>query len=85
MDLLLLLAFFTHLKMKYLILSIITALAAASPVTMPVSEAAIQSRQLSGSSTSNDLENGRAGACPKVIFIFARASTEPGNMVRKKR
>ncbi|KAL6155288.1 hypothetical protein ACJBU6_06879 [Exserohilum turcicum] len=66
--------------MKYLILSIITALAAASPVTMPVSEAAIQSRQLSGSSTSNDLENGRAGACPKVIFIFARASTEPGNM-----
>lgn len=82
LDLLLLLAFFTHLKMKYLILSIITALAAASPVTMPVSEAAIQSRQLSGSSTSNDLENGRAGACPKVIFIFARASTEPGNMVR---
>ncbi|KAK4031866.1 cutinase-domain-containing protein [Parachaetomium inaequale] len=30
--------------------------------------------------TRNDLENGDASACPKVIFIFARASGESGNM-----
>ena len=70
--------------MKFLALSMITALAAASPIipSAAVSETALENRQLSGGlSTSNDLENGRAGACPKVIFIFARASTEPGNMV----
>ena len=46
-------------------------LAAANPVA----------RQLG--STSNDLEDGDASSCPEVIFIFARASTEPGNMVSR--
>nr|3DCN_A Chain A, Cutinase [Colletotrichum gloeosporioides]3DD5_A Chain A, Cutinase [Colletotrichum gloeosporioides]3DD5_B Chain B, Cutinase [Colletotrichum gloeosporioides]3DD5_C Chain C, Cutinase [Colletotrichum gloeosporioides]3DD5_D Chain D, Cutinase [Colletotrichum gloeosporioides]3DD5_E Chain E, Cutinase [Colletotrichum gloeosporioides]3DD5_F Chain F, Cutinase [Colletotrichum gloeosporioides]3DD5_G Chain G, Cutinase [Colletotrichum gloeosporioides]3DD5_H Chain H, Cutinase [Colletotrichum gl len=32
------------------------------------------------SSTRNELETGSSSACPKVIYIFARASTEPGNM-----
>ena len=44
--------------------------AAANPVA----------RQLS-SSTKNDLEQGSSSNCPKVIFIFARASSEQGNMV----
>ncbi|GKU05635.1 carbohydrate esterase family 5 protein [Fusarium langsethiae] len=35
---------------------------------------------LGGSSTRNDLEQGTAGSCPKAIFIFARATGEPGNM-----
>ncbi|KAM0405842.1 hypothetical protein ACHAQC_000931 [Fusarium culmorum] len=33
-----------------------------------------------GGSTRNDLEQGAAGSCPKAIFIFARATTEQGNM-----
>jgi cutinase len=29
----------------------------------------------------NDLEAGPASQCPEAILIFARGSTEPGNMV----
>lgn len=65
--------------MKFLTLSMMTALAVASPITTH-SETALEARQL-GSSTSNDLQQGQAGSCPKAIFIFARASGEPGNMV----
>ena len=36
-------------------------------------------RQLS--STKRELETGSSSACPRVILIFARASTETGNMV----
>ncbi|EUC29245.1 carbohydrate esterase family 5 protein [Bipolaris zeicola 26-R-13] len=64
--------------MKFLTLSMMTALAVASPITTR-SETALEARQL-GSSTSNDLQQGQAGACPKAIFIFARASGESGNM-----
>lgn len=54
-------------------------LAAALPTSQP---AEIEARQLS--STRNDLENGSSANCPRVIFIFARASSEPGNMVRTR-
>ncbi|EMD88117.1 carbohydrate esterase family 5 protein [Bipolaris maydis C5] len=64
--------------MKFFILSMMTALAVASPITTR-SETALEARQL-GSSTSNDLKQGQAGSCPKAIFIFARASGESGNM-----
>ena len=63
----------------------ITALVAASPMSPAAkfSENEIQARQFGfGTTTRNELENGSAEACPKAIFIFARASTETGNMVR---
>lgn len=71
--------------MKFFAFSMITALAAASPISPAAefSENALKARQLGlGQSTRNELEDGNAGACPKAIFIFARASTETGNMVR---
>jgi len=79
--------------MKFATLSMLTALAAASPISPTTqfsdneinvsdNELELQARQFGfGSTISNDLQNGRAGACPKAIFIFARASTETGNMV----
>lgn len=68
--------------MKFLSLTMLASLAAASPITLAAPEAdTLEARQL-GTSTRNELEQGRAGSCPKVIFIFARASTEVGNMVR---
>jgi cutinase len=41
----------------------------------PTVSATLEKRQ----STLNEL----SGACRKVIFVWARASTEPGNMVSK--
>jgi cutinase len=57
---------------------VVAALPAAAPVELD-NDARLAARQLS--STSNDLENGSSSNCPRVIFIFARASGEPGNMV----
>ena len=49
------------------------ALLASTAAALP----SVERRQL-GSSTSNELEN---GDCRAVTFIFARGSTEIGNMV----
>ncbi|KAF3039825.1 hypothetical protein E8E11_005267 [Didymella keratinophila] len=63
--------------MKFFLLA---GLAAASPITLAAPTAdTLEVRQF-GTSTRNELEQGRAGSCPKAIFIFARASTETGNM-----
>ncbi|KAK3303663.1 carbohydrate esterase family 5 protein [Chaetomium strumarium] len=67
--------------MKLLQLLAAAGLAAALP-TAPVEAEAIaelQARQIL-SSTRNDLESGSSSNCPKVILIFARGSTEVGNM-----
>ncbi|WYZ43266.1 hypothetical protein EsH8_VI_000965 [Colletotrichum jinshuiense] len=62
--------------MKFLsILSLAVTLVAAAPV-----EVANDLEVRQSSSTRNELESGSSSACPKVIYIFARASTEPGNM-----
>ncbi|EAQ85371.1 hypothetical protein CHGG_09385 [Chaetomium globosum CBS 148.51] len=70
--------------MKFLTLLSAAGLAAALPAASPPTEqnnaAQIEARQLS--STRNDLVNGNSANCPSVIFIFARASGEPGNMRR---
>ncbi|KAF5517428.1 Cutinase 1 [Colletotrichum aenigma] len=63
--------------MKFLsIVSLAITLAVAAPVEVETG-VALETRQ---SSTRNELETGSSSACPKVIYIFARASTEPGNM-----
>lgn len=73
--------------MKFLaIVSLCAALVAAAPIEGPVevavdaSVAELEVRQTG--LTRNELESGSNSACPRVIFIFARASTELGNMVR---
>lgn len=50
-------------------------LSASSTLASPIE---LSTRQLGGSSTSNELQNGE---CQDVTFIFARGSTEIGNMV----
>ncbi|KAH7202963.1 cutinase-domain-containing protein [Fusarium oxysporum] len=63
--------------------TIITALLAASASALPTDQdtaAAIEARQFGGSSTRNDLSNGNSASCPPVIFIYARGSTETGNL-----
>jgi cutinase len=58
------------MKLSIALISAIAGLASA------VSPGVLQKRQ----TTQNDLKN---GACKKVTLIFARASTEIGNMVGK--
>ena len=71
--------------MKFLQLLALAGLAAALPAPVPAlvkvdpTAGEIEARQLS--STRTDLERGSSSNCPRVIYIFARGSTEPGNMV----
>lgn len=63
------------------LLSVITAVASAVPLGDSASEGAqLEARQLG--TTRTDLEDGDAANCPSAILIYARGSTEPGNMVR---
>jgi len=75
--------------MKFLTISFFTVLSIASPIAVPIavpkpvavdtSEIALEVRESIISRTA--LETGSSSACPKAILIFARGSTEPGNMV----
>jgi cutinase len=60
--------------------SLLAGLGAALPTALEVvpTEEGIQARQTS-SDTRNELQTG--GTCPPVIFIYARGSTESGNLV----
>ena len=58
--------------------SLFAGLVAALPAVELAPAEVLDARQLGGN-TRNDLQNG--GACPPVIFIFARGSTESGNLV----
>jgi len=74
--------------MKFLTISFFTVLSIASPIAVPIavpkpvavdtSEIALEVRESIISRTA--LETGSSSACPKAILIFARGSTEPGNM-----
>jgi cutinase len=63
--------------------SIAAAFLAATASALPAAqESALEARQLFGGSiTRNDLTQGSASACPGVIFVYARGSTEAGNLV----
>ncbi|KAF4452592.1 cutinase 3 [Fusarium austroafricanum] len=61
--------------------SIISTLLAATISALPTgNDAELEARQFGGSITRNDLANGNSGACPGVIFVYARGSTEAGNL-----
>ncbi|KAF2124616.1 carbohydrate esterase family 5 protein [Dothidotthia symphoricarpi CBS 119687] len=69
--------------MKFLIVSLLATLAAASPIAVPEPSINIvandlEARQFGGS--KSELESGSASACPKAILVFARGSTETGNL-----
>lgn len=75
--------------MKFLAISLLASLAAASPIASPepteaqINDAhieALAARQLL-SGSKNELEQGSSSSCPKAIFIFARGTTELGNLV----
>ncbi|KAL4739528.1 cutinase-domain-containing protein [Aspergillus similis] len=55
--------------------AVLLAALAGLAITSPVPAAELQSRQLND--TANDL---KSGSCKNVTFIFARGSTETGNM-----
>jgi hypothetical protein len=75
---------YPNLNMKFFAVSLLAALAAASPIAAPEPNnaelEALVARQLLGGS-KDELERGAAGSCPKVILVFARGSTEIGNLV----
>ncbi|KAK7215356.1 hypothetical protein V2G26_003359 [Clonostachys chloroleuca] len=57
----------------FAVITLFTALVAGAPLDMEN----LETRQ---SSTSTDLERGSSSNCPSAILIFARGSTEIGNM-----
>ena len=72
-----------HSKMKFqatVIAASLCAIAATPAFGKPINRnaAGLQERQTLAD-TSNELQD---GPCKEVFFIFARGSTEPGNMVR---
>ncbi len=72
--------FFIFTMKFFAAVSLLAGLGAALPTAPEVvqAEQAVEARQLLGD-TRNELQTG--GACPPVIFIFARGSTESGNLV----
>ncbi|CAH0047057.1 unnamed protein product [Clonostachys solani] len=66
--------------MKFLTISIFIALVAAAPTSVVRQEdnPALKTRQ--SSTTRNELETGSSSSCPEGILIYARGSTEAGNM-----
>jgi cutinase len=72
--------------MKFLAASLLATLAAASPIAAPAPEFQmvndLEARQFGSIGSKSELEQGNAGSCPKAILVFARGSTETGNLVR---
>jgi hypothetical protein len=70
--------------MKFFAVSLLASLAAASPIAAPEPSnnemEDLVARQLIGGSRT-ELESGSSSACPKAILVFARGSTETGNLV----
>ncbi|KAL5119922.1 hypothetical protein ACEQ8H_002284 [Pleosporales sp. CAS-2024a] len=69
--------------MKFLATSLLASLAIAAPLAVPQASSdaemeTLAARQLRTS--KNELEQGSSSSCPKVIFVFARGTTEQGNL-----
>jgi cutinase len=73
--------------MKFFAATLFASLAVAAPFAAPEpSDAEIEAlaaRQLL-SGSKNELEQGSASSCPKVIYVFARGTTEQGNLVSQE-
>jgi len=73
--------------MKFLVsLALVATFVSAIPIDPVASKdahllVARAGTSYSGGDTSDDLDDGSSSDCLKVIFIYARASTESGNMV----
>lgn len=65
--------------MKVSAFTLLAGLAAASPIA--ISETAAIELQARQFVSRTELESGSSSACPKAILIFARGSTESGNLV----
>lgn len=72
-------------RMNLLTIVSLIAAASATPVTIPISgDALVATRQLvldRTSLTENEFSSRFGGGCKDVIFVWARGSTELGNMV----
>jgi len=62
--------------MKFTTATIATALLSTLAAALPAGS--LESRQFI--TTRNEVEDGSSSACPKAAYIFARGTTEPGNM-----
>jgi hypothetical protein len=67
--------------MKFFAATLLATLATASPVAVaePSNNELVARQFIGGSKT--ELETGSSSACPKAILVFARGSTETGNLV----
>lgn len=67
--------------MKFLSsIALLAGLASAAPGPVDLAPVDLDDRQLV-TSTRNELERGSSSNCPEGILVFARGSTEIGNMV----
>lgn len=76
------------MKLAALVVAFTAALAGARPVAERIDDSTVvirevEARQDDANTTRTDLEDGSASNCPEAILIWARGSTEPGNMVRR--
>lgn len=69
--------------MKFLSVLALAIASSATPIAIPVSDSAIVAvRQLDRTGlTENEFSSLIGGGCKDVIFVWARGSTEAGNMV----
>lgn len=75
------------MKPVTLVLTVAATLGCALPVDQEAADNSLVVREsgtleVRQTTTRNDLEQGSSSNCPEAILIYARGSTESGNMVR---
>ncbi|KAH7324294.1 cutinase [Stachybotrys elegans] len=66
--------------MKFLNVVAMVGLASALPAKVVQVEETVALEARQSATTRNELTNGSSSGCPRVIFIYARGTTESGNM-----